>query len=49
MARAAPATHRVLPHRTAWPGIEALSLRSDHGFPRHAHDAFGLGLLVEGA
>ncbi len=30
------------------PGVEALELCSTHAFPRHAHDQFGLGIIVSG-
>ncbi|MBX4145514.1 AraC family ligand binding domain-containing protein, partial [Ralstonia pickettii] len=30
-------------------GIEAISLDSDRAFPRHAHDEFGVGVIVSGA
>ena len=29
--------------------MEALSLLSEHAFPRHAHDQFGLGVITAGA
>lgn len=29
--------------------MEALSLLSEHNFPRHAHDQFGLGVITAGA
>ena len=41
--------HRAEQHRTAIPGIEAFALASDPSFPRHAHDAFGIGVLHTGA
>lgn len=41
--------HRAERLRSAVPGIEIFSLSSDHWFPRHAHDQFGLGLLHAGA
>jgi AraC-like DNA-binding protein len=41
--------HSVLQHRSALPGIEPMTLRTDHHFPRHAHDGFGIGLMTEGA
>lgn len=42
-------THRVQPHRSGLPGIEAMTLFSDHAFPRHAHDQFGIGIMTSGA
>lgn len=48
MAAAKP-THRVNLHRSALPGIEAMSLFSGHSFPRHSHDQFGIGRMTYGA
>ncbi len=42
-------THRAQQHRSAVSGIEAFSLASDRSFPRHAHDQFGIGVLLSGA
>lgn len=42
-------THQVEQHRTAIAGIEAITLFSDHVFPRHSHDQFGIGILTHGA
>jgi AraC-like DNA-binding protein len=42
-------THRVEQHRSAIPGIEARTLFSDHAFPRHSHDQFGIGIMTFGA
>ena len=42
-------THRAEQHRSAVLGIEAFTLASDHSFPRHAHDQFGIGVLHSGA
>lgn len=42
-------THHVVLHRPVLPGVEAMALRSDHVFPRHTHDGFGLGVMTEGA
>lgn len=35
--------------RSAKAGIEAFALSSNQNFPRHAHDQFGIGVLVFGA
>lgn len=40
--------HRARPHRTGLPGLEAVSVASDRTFPRHAHDQFGIGLVLAG-
>jgi AraC-like DNA-binding protein len=42
-------THQVAQHRSAIPGIEAMTLTSNHAFPRHSHDHFGIGVIVVGA
>jgi AraC-like DNA-binding protein len=42
-------THHVVPHRSCLPGVEALSLLSEHVFPRHAHDQYGIGVITTGA
>ena len=31
------------------PGIEAMTLFSDHSFPRHTHDHYGIGIMTAGA
>lgn len=41
--------HRVTHYRRADDGIEAISLDTDRAFPRHAHDEFGVGVIVSGA
>ncbi|MBU9135925.1 AraC family transcriptional regulator [Burkholderia multivorans] len=41
--------HRVTHYRRSGDGIEAISLDSDRTFPRHAHDEFGVGVIVSGA
>jgi len=38
--------HRAELHRAGIPGIEAFS---DHRFPRHSHDEFGIGIMTSGA
>lgn len=42
-------THRISQHRAALPGIEAMTLLTDHSFPRHSHDSFGIGVMAAGA
>ena len=42
-------THRVSQHRSALRGIEAMTLLTDHAFPRHSHDGFGIGVMTAGA
>jgi len=42
-------THRVAQHRSGVQGIEAMTLFSDHVFPRHSHDHFGIGIMTSGA
>ena len=42
-------THLVLQLRSSLPGVETLSLLSEHSFPRHAHDQYGIGVITTGA
>lgn len=42
-------THLVKQHRAGLPGIEAMTLLSDHAFPRHTHDHYGIGIMTSGA
>ncbi|WP_284319464.1 AraC family transcriptional regulator [Dyella acidisoli] len=42
-------THQVIPRRSCLSGVEALSSRSEHAFPRHAHDQYGIGVITAGA
>ncbi len=39
----------VVQHRSALPGVEAMTLLADHAFPRHSHDGFGIGIITAGA
>jgi AraC-like DNA-binding protein len=41
--------HQVAQLRSGLPGTEVLSLLSEHVFPRHAHDQFGIGVITAGA
>jgi AraC-like DNA-binding protein len=41
--------HQVEQHRTPILGVEAMTLNSNHHFPRHAHDQFGFGVIDSGA
>jgi len=41
--------HRVEQHKVAVPGIEAMTLVSNHQFPRHSHEQFGIGVIAFGA
>lgn len=41
--------HHAARHATGIPGIEAISIISDRTFPRHSHDEFGIGVLLDGA
>ena len=41
--------HITAQHRSALPGVEALTLLTDHAFPRHLHDSFGIGVMAVGA
>ncbi len=42
-------THIIAQHRSALPGVEAMTLLTDHAFPRHSHDGFGIGVMAAGA
>jgi AraC-like DNA-binding protein len=42
-------THQVKQHRSAIAGIEAMTLVSNHHFPRHSHDQFGIGVMSFGS
>lgn len=41
--------HTSVRHQTVLPGVDAISIKSDRTFPRHSHDEFGFGYLVEGS
>jgi len=41
--------HQVTLHRSPALGITAMELASSHRFPRHAHDEYGIGVLMDGA
>jgi AraC-like DNA-binding protein len=41
--------HRAEQHRSTVPGIEPMTLVSNHHFPRHSHDQFGIGVIAFGA
>jgi AraC-like DNA-binding protein len=41
--------HRIEHHRSGIPGIEAMTLYSNHAFPRHSHDQYGIGIMTSGA
>ena len=41
--------HQVEQHRSSFRGVEAMTLVSNHHFPRHAHDQFGFGMITSGA
>jgi AraC-like DNA-binding protein len=40
--------HRVEQHRSGIRGIEAMTLFSNHSFPRHSHDQYGIGIMTSG-
>jgi len=35
-------------HRSGIAGVEAMTLFSDHSFPRHSHDQFAIGIMTNG-
>src|SRR6202000_249829 len=41
--------HMVSVHRRAGMGITAMELTSNHSFPRHTHDEYGIGVILSGA
>jgi AraC-like DNA-binding protein len=41
--------HRVSVHRSTSMGITAMELVSNHSFPRHTHDEYGIGVILSGA
>jgi AraC-like DNA-binding protein len=41
--------HQVEQHRSTVRGIEVMTLVSNHHFPRHSHDQFGIGVIAFGA
>ena len=42
-------THRVIQHRSGIAGVEAMTMFTEHAFPRHSHDHFGIGIMTSGA
>lgn len=40
--------HRVSCLDCALPGLRIVDIRSDRQFPRHAHDQFGIGVMLDG-
>ncbi len=41
--------HHVNLHRVPAMGITAMELASNHSFPRHSHDEYGIGVVLSGA
>ena len=41
--------HEVVIHRSGLAEVQAFTLRTDHAFPRHSHEGFGIGLMTSGA
>jgi AraC-like DNA-binding protein len=41
--------HQVEQHKSVFRGVEAMTLVSNHHFPRHTHDQFGIGVIAFGA
>jgi AraC-like DNA-binding protein len=41
--------HQIVQHRTGIAGVEAMTIVSEHSFPRHSHDQFGIGVMTAGA
>lgn len=40
--------HHVKQHQPLIPGMDAISLLTEHSFPRHSHDQFGIGIVIQG-
>jgi AraC-like DNA-binding protein len=40
--------HQVAAHRFQHMGITAMELTSNHSFPRHTHDEYGIGVMLSG-
>lgn len=43
------AIHQIKLHHQVIPGAEAMSLLTEHTFPRHSHDEFGIGIFIQGS
>lgn len=41
--------HNARVHRSSNMGITAMELMSNHSFPRHTHDEYGIGVILSGA
>src|SRR3954454_23352801 len=41
----APRIHKITQHRSGVPGVEAMTLATNHDFPRHSHEQFGIGVI----
>ncbi|EDA0293122.1 AraC family transcriptional regulator [Salmonella enterica] len=41
--------HHIVQHRTGLSGVDAMSMLTEHSFPRHSHDQFGIGIMTMGA
>jgi AraC-like DNA-binding protein len=41
--------HQAFRHASPLPGVEAFTFESDRSFPRHAHDQYGVGIVLSGA
>jgi AraC-like DNA-binding protein len=46
---AASRIHKATQHKLSIRGLEAVTFVSNHHFPRHAHDQFGIGVVARGA
>jgi hypothetical protein len=44
-----PRLHHVTLHRASDIAITAMELTSNHSFPRHSHDEYGIGVVLSGA
>jgi AraC-like DNA-binding protein len=48
LALKTPCSHHVIQHSSPLIGVEAMTLLSNHQFPRHAHDQWGIGVIIRG-
>ena len=47
-ASMASRTHRAKQYRSVIPGVAPMMFASNHHFPRHSHDQFGVGVIASG-
>lgn len=40
--------HHIVQYRTGICGVDAMTMLTEHSFPRHSHDQFGIGVMTMG-